>query len=331
MVMKETASTFAANQPPVISTPAPQEPNLQKKSPRRFVRKCFVGPSGLRSGWRLTIYLLIVSTLIAGLSTLARALHQASSRPLALEANFLLSNEGVAFVVVLFAGWVMSRLERRKIADYGFPLQRAFRSQFWQGVVMGFLAMSALLVCLRWAGVFHFGTIGLHGFEVLKYAALWGIAFLLVGLFEEFFFRGYALFTLSSGIKFWPSALLVSAIFGLLHHNNPGESWAGAFEAGVTSLLFCFLLRRTGNLWMPIGFHAAWDWGETFFYGVPDSGYPAKGHLFNPTFSGPVWLTGGSAGPEGGWLSVLLLTILWIGLSRWLGGKTIQSSIQRHA
>jgi len=124
---------------------------------------------------------------------------------------------------------------------------------------------------------------------------------------------------------------LVSAIFGLLHHNNPGESWAGAFEAGVTSLLFCFLLRRTGNLWMPIGFHAAWDWGETFFYGVPDSGYPAKGHLFNPTFSGPVWLTGGSARPEGSWLSVLLLAILWIGLSRWLGGKTFPSSIQRHA
>lgn len=55
---------------------------------------------------------------------------------------------------------------------------------------MGFLAMSALLVCLQLAGVFHFGIIGLHGFEVLKYAAFWGIAFLLVGLFEEFFFSG---------------------------------------------------------------------------------------------------------------------------------------------
>jgi len=50
---------------------------------------------------------------------------------------------------------------------------------------------------------------------------------------------------------------------------------------------------------MPIGFHAAWNWGETFFYGVPESGFPPKGHLFNPTFAGPVWLTGGSAGPEG--------------------------------
>jgi hypothetical protein len=72
---------------------------------------------------------------------------------------------------------------------------------------------------------------------------------------------------------------------------------------------------------MPIGFHAAWDWGETFFYGVPDSGFPAKGHLFNPTFAGPVWLTGGSAGPEGSWLCIALLAILWIVFSLWLREK----------
>lgn len=281
----------------------------------------FLGPNGLRAGWRLAIYLLIAGGLITGLSILARALHQGRSTPVPLEAGFLLSNEGVAFVVVLFASWVMSRIEGRKIADYGLPLRDALRRQFWQGVAMGFAAITALLVCLRLAGVFRFGIIGLHGFDMLKYAGLWGIAFVLVGLFEEFFFRGYTLFTLSTGMTFWPSAILVSALFGLVHQGNPGESWAGALEAGVTSLLFCLLLRRTGNLWMPIGFHAAWDWGETFIYGVPDSGYPAKGHLLNPALSGPVWLTGGSAGPEGSWLCIVLLSILWIVLSLRLCGE----------
>jgi membrane protease YdiL (CAAX protease family) len=171
---------------------------------------------------------------------------------------------------------------------------------------------------MRLAGVFSFGAIGLHGFEAWKDAMVWGAVFLFVGFFEEFFFRGYPLFTLTTGMTFWPSAILLSALFGLLHHSNPNESWVGALEAGTTGLLFCFMLRRTGNLWMPIGFHAAWDWGETYFYGVPNSGYAFKGRLFNPTFSGPDWLTGGSAGPEGSWLCIALLVILWIISSLWL-------------
>jgi uncharacterized protein len=28
-------------------------------------------------------------------------------------------------------------------------------------------------------------------------------------------------------------------------------------------LLFCLSLRRTGSLWWAVGFHAAWDWGQT--------------------------------------------------------------------
>ena len=322
MVMSEKGPSFSSKQPPVESSPAiTQKPESQDGRLARFVRKCFVGPTGIRAGWRLAIYLLIVIALITGLILLTRAFHHTRPNPSSLEPRSLLSNEVVSFAVVLFASWVMSRIERRRIADYGLPLRRAFRSQFWQGVVIGFAAITALLVCMRLACVFRFGTIGLHGFELFKYAVLWGVAFLFVGLFEEYFFRGYALFTLTTGITFWPSAVLLSAFFGLLHHGNPGENWVGALEAGATGLLFCFLLRRTGDLWMPIGFHAAWDWGETFFYGVPDSGFPAKGHLFNPTFAGPVWLTGGSAGPEGSWLCIALLAILWIVFSLWLREK----------
>jgi hypothetical protein len=72
---------------------------------------------------------------------------------------------------------------------------------------------------------------------------------------------------------------------------------------------------------MPIGFHAAWNWGQTYFYGVPDSGLAAKGHLFNPTFSGPAWLTGGSVGPEGSLLSIAVLVVLWSIFALWLREK----------
>jgi hypothetical protein len=48
-----------------------------------------------------------------------------------------------------------------------------------------------------------------------------------------------------------------------------------------------------------VGLHAAFDWGETFLFSVPDSGLIAPGHLLNSSFHGPTWLTGGTVGPEG--------------------------------
>jgi len=290
-------------------SPSPPKPQPQQGRLQSFVIQLFIGPGGIRAGWRLTIFLAIIIALITGASFIAR-----TSRHIASPFE----NEVVPFLIVVFASWVMSRIEHRRIADYGLPLRRAFRSQFWQGIVIGFAAITVLLASMRLAAVFSFGTIGLHGFELWKDAMEWGAVFLFVGFFEEFFFRGYPLFTLTTGMTFWPSAILLSALFGLLHHSNPNESWVGALEAGATGLLFCFMLRRTGNLWMPIGFHAAWDWGETYFYGVPNSGYAFNGHLFNPTFSGPDWLTGGSVGPEGSWLCIALLAILWIISSLWL-------------
>ncbi len=83
-------------------------------------------------------------------------------------------------------------------------------------------------------------------------------------------------------------------------------------NAALGGLFFCLLLRKSGNLWMPIGFHLAWDWGQTFFYGVPDSGIVVPGHLFQSTFSGSEWLTGGSVGPEGSWLCTMLFAVMWI-------------------
>jgi len=60
---------------------------------------------------------------------------------------------------------------------------------------------------------------------------------------------------------------------------------------------------------LAVGFHAGWDWGQTFFYGVPDSGLKPYHNLLNSAFHGPAWLTGGSVGPEA---SVFTPTVLLI-------------------
>ena len=212
----------------------------------------------------------------------------------------------------------MGRIEGRTIADYGLPWRGMFRVQFWQGVLLGFASITGLLAAMRGVGVFYFGSIALHGTDIWKWAVVYAFVFTLVALREEFRARGYGLFTLSAGIGFWPAAILSAAFFGYSHHGNSGEDWIGLFNAGAFGLLACFLLHRTGNLWMPIGLHLAFDWGETYFYGVADSGQTLPGHLLNSTSSGPPWLSGGTVGPEGSLLCTLLIVLAWVICAAWL-------------
>jgi uncharacterized protein len=281
-------------------------------SPSAF-RRVFYNRSEPRAGWRLLIFVAIVVALgYATNQMLRRLLRGAGS-----DVSFL-AFELMDFLIFVFASWIMGLIEDRTIADYGLPWRKMFRLQFWQGVLVGFASITALLVSMRVAGVFYFGSIALHGADIWKWAMVYAVVFLLVALREEFRARGYALYTLSAGIGFWPAAILSAAYFGYSHHGNSGEDWIGLFNAGAFGLLLCFLLRRTGNLWLPIGFHMAFDWGETYFYGVADSGQTLPGHLLNASTSGVAWLSGGTVGPEGSVLCTLLIVLVWLICARCL-------------
>ena len=204
----------------------------------------------------------------------------------------------ISFFVVL-ATWIVSRMEKRPLDDYGIPPRQAFGKRFWEGSVWGFAALSVLLLILRLSGHFQIDSVALAGSAVFRYALGWAVVFLAVSVSEELAFRGYWLFSFSRRMRFWPAALFTSVVFGAAHLGNPGENALGILQVIAVGLFLCLTLRRTGNLWFALGFHAAWDWAETFFYGTPDSGLLGIGRFLNSSVQGPTWLTGGSAGPEG--------------------------------
>lgn len=222
-------------------------------------------------------------------------------------------------VAVLLASWIMAKIEGRSLADYGLPWRRAFCKQFWQGATISLLSLTLLLTGLRFAGAFSFGSPLLYGTDILKYGAIWAVPVFFGALLEDFFYRGYLLFTLSTGIGFWPAAVVTSLWMGGMHYLNPGGAHGlGPVAATEYCLVTCLVLRRSGDLWMPLGIHTAWNWGELFFYGVPSSGFVGRPHFLNPSFHGPEWLTGGTFGQDGTWPSLMILTIWAIGFSLWL-------------
>jgi hypothetical protein len=206
--------------------------------------------------------------------------------------------ELLAMLGAFFAAFVLSLLERRNFGEYGLRFQRDSAKHFVQGALFGVAEISAVLGALAVPGYYHFGALELHGGALLKWTLIWGAIFVIVGLYEEFAFRGYVQFTLGQGIGFWPAAAALSVLFGVVHWSNPGETPAGIAGVVLSGLFWCFTLRRTGTLWFAVGMHASFDFGETFLYSVPDSGQIFPGHLSGATLAGPPWLTGGSAGPE---------------------------------
>src|SRR6516225_1939227 len=272
----------------------PGTPEFAIASQTSYARTLFFSTDGLRPGWGIAFYaisFLLLQQIAVQLAWM-RNLGDSGLWSMLLEELGDLASAVIPAIV-------LARVEGRPWSTYGLPGKNAFGRRFWTGVLWGFASMSMLMFALYEAHTFAFGHIMLHGVRLVRFAAFWALLFLLVGLFEEFLLRGYTQFTLTRGIGFWPAALALSGAFGLIHLRNNGEHWPGLLAAAFIGLFCCLTLRRTGNLWFAVGFHAAWDWGETFFYSVPDSGTVFPGHLLNSSRSGPDWLTGGSVGPEG--------------------------------
>jgi len=84
----------------------------------------------------------------------------------------------------------------------------------------------------------------------------------------------------------------------------------GLLSVFAAGMFFSFSIWRTGSLWWAFGMHAAWDWGQSFLFGVADSGLMVQHHLLATHPAGKPLLSGGTTGPEG---SVLILAVLGVG------------------
>jgi uncharacterized protein len=305
---KPAGSSFS---PASLPSPPPSSPptssattDARRESPLRDV---FVGPQGIYPGTRWLIYLAIAFVVFQMENWLL-----ASLRPHLSDLSWRMMIEASMMLAAILPAFVMTRIEDRPFGDFGLPARRAFGRNFWVGALWGIGSLSVLMLALRVAGVFEFGALELHGTHIWKFAAYYAVLFLITGFFEDFLMRGYSQWVLSRGMNFWPAAALLSFAFGYIHGGNPGEAKTGLVAAGLIGFFLCLTLRRTGDLWWAVGFHMAWDWGESYLYSVPDSGAILPGHLINSSLHGPDWLTGGSVGPEGSYLVFVVIGALWV-------------------
>jgi len=292
------------------ATPPSSAPSPSAFQPEGFFNRLFLNDSGLRSGWSVLLYLAIWYAALWILTRIAVNIFLPLFPGLDLDLFSpakVLIQEFLGFSACYAAALLMARLEQRDVGLYGLPLREAFGKLFGQGVILGLFEISLLLALIASFGGYSLGVSALHAGSIVRWGGVWAVSFIFVGLSEEFLFRGYIQYTLSRGMGFWPAAVSLSLVFGGVHLGNPGEGIAGAASVAVTGLVFAFALRRTGNLWLAVGWHASFDFGETFLFSVPNSGVLYEKHLSNAVLHGADWLTGGTVGPEGSVFSFITM------------------------
>ena len=272
--------------------------------PTTGLRRAFFGPAGLRAGWRVLMFIVLMAAFEFASGPLLNKLHALFGEGETAGAWLVLKS--ILFLYVLLVVLILGKFENRGLTDYGLPLRKIFGKDFWAGTLWGCGLLSVNFILMAVTHAYSFGSIALSSIQIIKFGSLWAAANLMVGLAEEFVFRGYLLYWLTRGIGFWPSAIVTSALFGLTHFDVPGEPWPAVANIALLSLLLCLALQRTGNLWFAIGSHMSFDWALTFFFSVTPN---TQGHLFNSSLHGSKWLTGGSAGPEGNIFNVFLVPL----------------------
>jgi uncharacterized protein len=303
------------------------------KRPRAQWAYLFFGKDGLRAGWSLALFFVLVTILTLVAVAVTTGFHQPTTSKAGTPQPVwpTIGVEAASFAVVGLAAFIVSLVERRPFTRYGLR-REAMLPDLLKGMAWGLAMLSVLIGLLALAGALVFDGVALSAGPALTYGALWLVAFALVGLFEEFLTRGFLQYTLARGVAgivttvapanrhartigFWVAAAVFSVgLFAVGHLFNKGETAMGLVSVALAGLTFAYVLYRTGSLWWAIGFHATWDWAQSFLYGVPDSGAMMQGHLLLTHPVGATLLSGGPTGPEGSVLIVptLLLTLVII-------------------
>jgi membrane protease YdiL (CAAX protease family) len=174
--------------------------------------------------------------------------------------------ELMPFLAMVGAAAIVALIERRRgnLLAYNLLDPRG-AGHFVQGLVGGFLGLSALIGALAWGHWLTFGPVALSGAQIFKFAALWGLAFLLVGCVEEGIFRCFLQSTLTRGLNFWWALGIVGAVSLVLILTGKGNGIWGVYILATAGLIPCLILHlkraESSGFWQ-----AAWVTSTLFGY-----------------------------------------------------------------
>lgn len=179
-------------------------------------------------------------------------------------------------------------------------------AMFGVGLLVGF-AMNALCILAAW----------LHGdldFSVGRF----DLPYLLLALVfvciqsgaEELLCRGYMFGAVKDRYNVWIAAAVNALFFGALHLTNPGVTVLSLVNVVFFGLVLSVAMIKLESLWFCIAVHTAWNFSQSIFFGLPNSGIVSQGSFMHLEAAKESALYSMSFGIEGAITTTLVLLVL---------------------
>ncbi len=272
----------------------------------------------LRSGWRFFVFFSLFILVAGILGTAASAILTAlrvdeGGNGLALRAGGSL----LSLAAALLVGWFCaSLLEKLPFRSLGAAFTPNWLKDLLSGIALGAFAIGlAALIAVSFGGLrFEFNSAA-GASPILMTLGVTFVLFFLGAAFEEALVRGYMFQTFTRSGLAWLAIALTSVIFAAGHLGNEAASGFSTANTALAGIWLGIGYLKTRTLWFVTGMHFSWNWVQGSFFGVEVSGFDqfAAEPLLRELDGGPVWITGGDYGLEGGFaatFAIVFTTVL---------------------
>lgn len=269
------------------------------------IKAWFINPeeARLRAGWRIVVFLLALSAVMAVLMVVIRTVTGSGVLLSKLTSEFL------TYAAVFGVSWgMLAWIDRRPLRAIGLGLHERTLTELVQGIVLGAVMMGVIFVVTLVLGMSEFQLKPLTLAQALSMTSFSLAEFTVVAIGEELLFRGYLFQTLAEGTSRLIAVIAFSLFFGFVHKSNPNATTFSLINIAIAGVWLSAAYVKTRGLWLPIGLHFSWNFFQNHVFSFPVSGLQMSDTQLGVLRDrGPEWITGGAFGPEGGALATLVI------------------------
>lgn len=266
----------------------------------------------IRSGWKiLSVFgTFIVTTFLAQLVIILQ-----SGQFFKISSSVLFVCNIAQCLAMIFSVFLFWKVyDKKPIKEIGLINIKKGSGDLIKGLLLGALSLMTVFILLLCSGnIVLANPLSKPNFNISLITGL--ILFIFVGIDEEMFARGYCMTVLKQTGNKLAVVFIPAVIFSLMHSFNPGMSILSYINLFLFGLCTAYMFIRSGNLWLSIGYHIAWNYFEGNICGFLVSGTTASG-LYSVKVPVNNIVNGGKFGPEGGLAVTFILILNFLYLSK---------------
>ncbi|MGH4117961.1 CPBP family intramembrane glutamic endopeptidase [Clostridium sp.] len=259
----------------------------------------------------MIIVILLAIIMISTKKVAAPDLQKYLTDLTATNTGFIIFMGIIQCICMILAVWLFWKLfDKKPIREIGLiNIKRGYKDLF-KGLLFGSVSMTLVFIILLTSKNISLKTpLSSPNFNISLLA--WLVMFILVGINEELFSRGYCMTVLKQTGNKWVVVIVSSIIFSLMHSLNPSMSIISYLNLFLVAILFAYMFLKSNNLWLPIGYHITWNYFQGNIFGFEVSGL-ATDSLYKLNTPVKNIITGGAFGPEGGLVVTFIIMLGFI-------------------